>query len=66
METVSNYKPVYLGIAIGAGVMLIVVGIVFLWQSRKTEKLIASVTQKLNDSFDKRLESIRQESVKQE
>ena len=66
METVSNYKPVYLGIATGAGIMLIVVGIVFLWQSRKTEKLIASVTQKLNDSFDKRLEAIRQESVKQE
>lgn len=66
METVSNNKPIYLGIAIGVSVMLVVVGLVYWWQNRQTQKTIAAITKKLNDSFDKRLEAIRQETVKQE
>lgn len=64
METVSNRKPLYIGIAIGLVVGLIVAVGLYFYTSSKAERKLSSERKNLNDSFDKKLDELRQYLIK--
>lgn len=64
METVSNRKPLYIGIAIGLVVGLIVAVGLYFYTSSKADRKLSNERKSLNDSFDKKLEELRQYLIK--
>lgn len=66
METVSNRKPLYIGIAIGLAIGLIITIVLYFVQSSKAERKLSIERKTLNDSFDQKLDSLKQYLTKKE